>query len=211
MSRTAPARTRSETKRATRQALLEAGLAEFIEKGADEPSLDAICARAGFTRGAFYVHFRDREEFFTAVMEWALAEILDSLIGAAESEEPLVPALTRYMQFAATGTLPGPHPRRLPIQRVLDAAVRFPAVQENFGRLVGRVVERIAARLELARRRGEIRADLEPQGAASLIALIGFGSLIVDAAGAPVDLPKIMAAGLQALQPPAAPAQRDQS
>jgi AcrR family transcriptional regulator len=201
MSRTATARTRSETKRATRQALLEAGLAEFIEKGADEPSLDAICARAGFTRGAFYVHFQDREQFFTAVMEWALGGILDSLIGAAESDEPLIPALARYMQFAATGTLPGPTPRHLPIHRVLDAAVRFPTVRANFGRLVERVVERIAARLALAQERGEIRRDLDPGGAASLIALIGFGSLIVDAAGAPVDLPRIMAAGLQALQP----------
>jgi AcrR family transcriptional regulator len=211
MSRSAPARTRSETKRATRQALLEAGLAEFIEKGPDEPSLDAICARAGFTRGAFYVHFEDREQFFTAVMEWALGGILDSLIGAAESDEPLLPALTRYMQFAATGALPGATPRRLPIHRVLDAAVRFPTVRANFGRLVERVVERIAARLALAQERGEIRRDLDPEGTASLIALIGFGSLIVDAAGAPVDLPRILGAGLQALQPPGPQGPPDES
>ena len=49
-------------KQETREALLQAAMAEFAEKGLDLPSLDAICARAGFTRGAFYVHFRDREE-----------------------------------------------------------------------------------------------------------------------------------------------------
>jgi AcrR family transcriptional regulator len=200
---TAPAtRSRAESKRATRQALLEAGLAEFIEKGPDGPSLDAICARAGFTRGAFYVHFEDRDQFFTAIMDWVLGGILDALIGSAESDEPLLPALTRYMQFAATAELPGPVERHLPIHRVIDAAVRFPTVRANFGRLVERVVERIAARLSLAQERGEVRRDLDPRGAASLIMLIGFGSLVVDAGGARIELGEIMRTGLAALAPP---------
>jgi len=35
----------------------------------DTPSLDDICDRAGFTRGAFYVHFADREALLVAVMD----------------------------------------------------------------------------------------------------------------------------------------------
>src|SRR4051812_40727719 len=62
-------RTREETKQRTREALVEAGIALFAEQGLDGPSLDAICERAGFTRGAFYVHFRDRDELLQAVME----------------------------------------------------------------------------------------------------------------------------------------------
>jgi AcrR family transcriptional regulator len=199
----APARTRAETKRETRQALLEAGLAEFIEKGADEPSLDAICARAGFSRGAFYVHFASREQFFTAVMEWALGRILDPLLGSAESDEPLIPALARYVQFAATGELPGAAPVQLPIHRVIDAAVRFPVVRDNFARLVERVVERLEARVRVAQQRGEVRPDLDARGAANLIMLIGFGSLVAGAAGARVEPAAILGAGLQALQSPA--------
>ena len=45
--------TREETKQATRDALISAGMALFAEQGLDGPSLDAICDRAGFTRGAF--------------------------------------------------------------------------------------------------------------------------------------------------------------
>jgi AcrR family transcriptional regulator len=48
---------REAGKRETREALLRAAMDEFAEKGRDLPSLDASCARAGFTRGAFYVHF----------------------------------------------------------------------------------------------------------------------------------------------------------
>ena len=60
----------------TREALIQAGLAEFAERGFDAPSLDKICARAGFTRGAFYVHFENREDFLVAVMESRLGAFL---------------------------------------------------------------------------------------------------------------------------------------
>src|SRR5262252_1452795 len=50
----------------TREALIQAGIELFAEKGLDAPSLDEICDRAGYTRGAFYVHFADRDEFVVA-------------------------------------------------------------------------------------------------------------------------------------------------
>ena len=64
-------------RKSTRQALLAGRAAELIEHGLDAPSLDAICARAGFTRGAFYVHFKDRDDFLVAVTDWALSGIVD--------------------------------------------------------------------------------------------------------------------------------------
>ena len=50
---------RDAAKKETRSALIRAALKLFHEEGFDGPSLDAICARAGYTRGAFYVHFKD--------------------------------------------------------------------------------------------------------------------------------------------------------
>jgi hypothetical protein len=94
---------------------------------------------------------------------------------------------------------------QLPIHRVIDAAVRFPVVRDNFAGLVERVVERLEARVRLAQQRGEIRRDLAARGAANLIMLIGFGSLVAGAAGARVDPAAVLGAGLQALQPPAGP------
>src|SRR5258705_13293374 len=93
-----PRRSRAETKEATRQALLVAGLAELVEHGLDVPSLDAICARAGYTRGAFYVHFKDREDFFVAVMDWALTGILASVMGA-NGHTDLRSAVSRFATY----------------------------------------------------------------------------------------------------------------
>ncbi|HKA30465.1 MAG TPA: TetR/AcrR family transcriptional regulator, partial [Candidatus Binatia bacterium] len=71
---------RELAKQETRDALIAAGLEAFAEHGLDVPSLDAICSRAGFTRGAFYVHFKDRDDFVVAVMEHVLGGFLDAVI-----------------------------------------------------------------------------------------------------------------------------------
>ena len=77
-------RARELSKQETREALLRAAMSVFAEQGLDAPSLDAICARAGFTRGAFYVHFRDREDLVAAVMERVLGAFLDAVVAADE-------------------------------------------------------------------------------------------------------------------------------
>ena len=69
---------REEAKHATRAALIAAGLAEFQGRGLDA-SLDSICERAGLTRGAFYVHFADRDAFIVAVMEHVLGGFVTAL------------------------------------------------------------------------------------------------------------------------------------
>ncbi|MGP3534488.1 TetR/AcrR family transcriptional regulator [Microbacterium sp. RD1] len=49
---------------ATRQRLLDAAAAVFAEVGLDATSVEAVCERAGFTRGAFYSNFASKEELF---------------------------------------------------------------------------------------------------------------------------------------------------
>src|SRR5262245_54025434 len=68
---------REQAKAETREALIMAAFEEFGAHGLEAPSLDAICARAGYTRGAFYVHFKDRDELIAAVMERVLKRFMD--------------------------------------------------------------------------------------------------------------------------------------
>src|SRR4029078_9388082 len=49
---------------ATRQKLLDAAAQVFAEVGLDAASVEAICDRAGFTRGAFYSNFDRKDELF---------------------------------------------------------------------------------------------------------------------------------------------------
>lgn len=49
---------------ATRRKLLDAAAQVFAEVGLDAASVEAVCERAGFTRGAFYSNFETKEELF---------------------------------------------------------------------------------------------------------------------------------------------------
>ncbi|WP_458042526.1 MULTISPECIES: TetR/AcrR family transcriptional regulator [Bacteria] len=49
---------------ATRQRLLDAAAQVFAEVGLDAASVEAVCERAGYTRGAFYSNFETKEELF---------------------------------------------------------------------------------------------------------------------------------------------------
>lgn len=54
----------SRRREATRQKLLDAAALVFAEVGLDAASVEAICDRAGFTRGAFYSNFETKDELF---------------------------------------------------------------------------------------------------------------------------------------------------
>ncbi|MBF4460939.1 MULTISPECIES: TetR/AcrR family transcriptional regulator [unclassified Rathayibacter] len=53
----------------TRERLLEAAYDVFAETGVHTASVEQICERAGFSRGAFYSNFSTKEELFFALME----------------------------------------------------------------------------------------------------------------------------------------------
>lgn len=58
----------SARRQQTRARLMEAAYEVFTEVGMDAASVEAICERAGFTRGAFYSNFDTKGELFVAIM-----------------------------------------------------------------------------------------------------------------------------------------------
>ena len=63
MSETTPRR------EATRQRLLQAAMGEFARHGIDATSVEQISEAAGFTRGAFYSNFEDKDALILALLE----------------------------------------------------------------------------------------------------------------------------------------------
>lgn len=55
---------RGRSREATRAKLLDAAAEVFAEVGLGEASVERICERAGFTRGAFYSNFGSKDEMF---------------------------------------------------------------------------------------------------------------------------------------------------
>src|SRR4249920_287327 len=62
----------------TREALLDAAAAVFAARGFQGASLDEIAETAGFTRGAIYKNFADKEELFLAVFDQINEQVLNA-------------------------------------------------------------------------------------------------------------------------------------
>ncbi|MEU8899073.1 TetR/AcrR family transcriptional regulator [Nocardia sp. NPDC048505] len=60
----------------TRNRLLTAAYEVFAEEGFGRASVERVCERAGFTRGAFYSNFTSLDELFLAMWEQRSAQLL---------------------------------------------------------------------------------------------------------------------------------------
>jgi AcrR family transcriptional regulator len=76
----------------TRARLLEAAAQVFAEVGLDGASVEAVCKRAGFTRGAFYSNFESKDELFL-------------MLAASVSEVRVSGVRTRVEELTAEGAL----------------------------------------------------------------------------------------------------------
>ncbi|MDL2340246.1 MAG: TetR/AcrR family transcriptional regulator [Pseudomonadota bacterium] len=79
---------RAEGKAATRRQLLEAARTEFMSVGYQGATLDDIAARAGFTKGALYWHFTNKQAIFLALIADSIDANLATLAALVEPDAP---------------------------------------------------------------------------------------------------------------------------
>ncbi len=92
----------------TRARLLDAAAQVFAEVGLDGASVEAVCDRAGFTRGAFYSNFESKDELFL-------------VLAGSVGEQRVNAVRDRVDEIAAEGGLSaGCDPVEL-VQRIMDA------------------------------------------------------------------------------------------
>lgn len=209
------AATRDDAKKETRAALVAAALELFAEQGLDVPSLDAICDRAGYTRGAFYVHFKTREDILVAVMEQVgetfLASMFAELSGAgapAPKSRRLHHAVRRFVDAVSSGAYPlmatsGEGPLVRPHQ-LLDACARSPVVRERYGALVQLSVSAVAGLVQADQADGEVRADVAPETVATLSLALIIGAQTMNDLGLALD-PAQLAGAMERLLSARAP------
>lgn len=67
---------------------MESAAKLFARRGLRETSIDDVAEEAGFSKGAFYAHFKSKEELFLAMLDDRFAERLAELEDALASDEP---------------------------------------------------------------------------------------------------------------------------
>lgn len=110
----------------TRAALIDAAEAIFTERGAPSASIDVICTRAGFTRGAFYSNFRTVDDVFFALYERKTDELIAGMAGFEQKLSATAGPAARVLEAAADEVL-----------RVIPADTQWYALRALFGLRAG--------------------------------------------------------------------------
>ena len=76
-----PRLTRKEKQAHTRTCLMKSAARVFATRGLQQASIDEVAEDAGFTKGAFYANFKNKEELFLAMLD----ERFGSRIGQIEA------------------------------------------------------------------------------------------------------------------------------
>lgn len=77
------------TRQQTIERLLDGAADVFAARGFHGATVDEICAKAGFTRGAYYSSFGSKEELFLALSDRVAAELTASLRQALQAVDTI--------------------------------------------------------------------------------------------------------------------------
>jgi AcrR family transcriptional regulator len=206
----APASRRSSTQgersARSRSALLEAAARGLSRYGYGNLVLEEVAREAGYTRGALYHQFKDKEGLALAVVEWVDETWWREVGGPVDQEPDPAAALIALARGHAV------YCRRDVARVVMALRLEFSGRDHPVGREVERasrtLIKRCARLIDAGRREGSIPAG--PPARAVALAFMGAveGAVIALAGQAPYDelLAARAAAGVLGLDsPPALP------
>jgi AcrR family transcriptional regulator len=171
-------KTQAERREETREQVLAAAARVFARNGFHGTSLESVAEEAGFSRGAVYYNFADKEELFLELLDRRCAERAQDLREVFADTDDDVAATSRQAQLAAQHALDAmtgdPEWRALYLEFLAHAA-RDPAFRRRFAR---RTDEMRSALEEIVVERAGPFADalgMSPQQLAVVIDALGVG------------------------------------
>ena len=141
-------KTQAERREETREELLAASARVFASRGFHATSLEAIAEEAGFSRGAVYYNFADKEELFLEILDRRCAERAQDLREAfVDVDDDDVEATSRQAQIAA--------------QHALDAMTGDPEWRALYMEFLAHAARDASFRRAFASRSDQMRGALE--------------------------------------------------
>lgn len=154
---------------ARRAELLHIALQEFSEKGLEGASLNAILAKAGLSKGAYYYYFVDKEDLFAAAAEDLYARLEAQLPPFLPREpvraEEFWPSVEQT--FSAWLMAASRFPELIGAFRQLSQQVR--ASPRLAPMLLRRQEEQFRSAIQMGRKLGCVRTDLPVELLVSLL------------------------------------------
>ena len=87
-----------------REQVIRATYRAFIERGADNVTLQDIADEAGCSKGVVAYHFHNKEDVFVELLDWLIANIVEQIrqhVGAAQGAQARLQAMVEAVFFSA--------------------------------------------------------------------------------------------------------------
>jgi AcrR family transcriptional regulator len=131
-------KTQAERREETRELVLAAAARVFARRGFHATSLDAVAEEAGFSRGAVYYNFADKEELFLELLDRRCAERAQDLravfADVPEGDIDATRGQTRLAAQHALAAMTGDPEWRALYLEFLAHAARDPAFRRRFAK-----------------------------------------------------------------------------
>ncbi|MCW5689538.1 MAG: TetR/AcrR family transcriptional regulator [Pseudolabrys sp.] len=154
-----------------RAEILDAAERCFARAGFHRASMQDICTEAGMSPGNLYRYFPSKEALIAGICERNRADAVDSFnqVNDAPDFFEALAGLAQYHLVDRTDD-------EVSIcAEIMAESRRHPDIRELYQTIENDIRERMAAMLQSAAERGEIRADLDAQAVAGLLLAIGDG------------------------------------
>jgi AcrR family transcriptional regulator len=183
--------------------IVDAALQVFAEKGFAAARLEEIARRAGVSKGALYLYFETKEDLFRAVVSQAIAPNVAAVKAMAAAHPGPLPDLLRGVT-AHVARVVQTTPLGGVLKMVVGEAGNFPEIARVWhDDLVSQVLAAVAAAIEAAQKRGEVKAG-DARGYAlqlvsPLLVAVLWRETFVPVGAKPFDLPALLAQHVETL------------
>lgn len=154
----------------TREHLLRAAAQVFAERGFHGASLDEVAGVAGFSKGAVYSNFRNKEDLFLALLGWIHAQELEALEETiTASEVPSESRLSDFVDLVRGGGGLGAVGWSVLYEEFHLYALRSPAARTRLAELDRREYDEVAAVIRQERDRRGLPPLESPRDVARIV------------------------------------------
>jgi len=168
---------RSRRRAETRQRLMDAALGVFARNGYERATVDEIVREAGFSKGAFYVHFEAKEDIFWAMLEERTKHLQEAFREAADLDLPVSQNLAMILRSIFSQNRDDPLWSALFMEFAAHAS-RNHKVRDQLAALHRSWRDFAIEALDRGREAGLVRKDLDANFLASVIIAVIEGSIM---------------------------------
>jgi AcrR family transcriptional regulator len=183
----------------TRRALLDAAVVLVAERGWDAVTTRQIAERAGVNQGLIHYHFRSKDHLLHAAFERALRETFAEPGAALARATNLRAAIADMVR----GLEPGEEAESLALFSVeaMARGARDDEIRRSMAEMLAEFRQQIAGRIASGQWRGELSADLDAVGTATVLGALldGLGLHVLIDPSINIERTAVAAAQLVAL------------